>query len=53
MPATTGVVPPERLEPSADGSGAYARLPEVTQPWTWRYLVVEAPKALAYELAAS
>ena len=44
MPATMGVVPPERLEPSADAPGAYVRHPEVTEPWTWRYLWVAATR---------
>ena len=37
MPATMSVVPPVRLEPSADAPGAYARHPEVVKqvhdPW--------------------
>jgi hypothetical protein len=40
IPATMGVVPPERLEPSAEVPGAYIRHPEVSEPWTWRYLWV-------------
>jgi hypothetical protein len=40
MPAMVSVVPRERLEPSVDAAGAYVRHPEVTEPWTWRYLWV-------------
>ena len=44
MPATMGVVPPERLEPALDAPGACVRQPEITEPWTWRYLwVAERP----------
>ena len=38
MPVTTSVVPPERLEPSTDGPGAYVRQPVLEAPWTWRYV---------------
>ena len=31
--AATGVVPPERPEPSVEAHGVYARHPEVLEPW--------------------
>ena len=38
MAVTTSVVPPERLEPSTGGPGAYVRQPELPAAGTWRYM---------------